>query len=38
MDELMFCLFCVSNHGLLCVSLSKELDLLASCKFIVMKF
>ena len=39
-DELMFSLSCLSNRGLLCGSLSKELHLnggiLAGCKFIVM--
>ena len=42
MDELMFSLCCVWNHGLLCGSLNKELHLeggmLAGCKCIVMKF
>ena len=41
MDELMFSLCSVWNHGLLYGSLSKELHLdgmLAGCKFIVMKF
>ena len=41
MDEFMFSLWCVLNHGLFCDSLSKELHLdggmLAGCKFIVMK-
>ena len=41
-DDLMFSLCCLSNRGLLCGSLSKELHLnggiLAGCKFIVMKF
>ena len=41
-DNLMFSLCCLSNRGLLCGSLSKELHLnggkLAGCKFIVMKF
>ena len=40
-DDLMFSLCCLSNRGLLCGSLSKELQLnggiLAGCKFIVMK-
>ena len=38
----MFSLCCLSNRGLLCGSLSKELHLnggiLAGCRFIVMKF
>ena len=38
----MFSLCCVSNLGLLCGSLSKELHLdggmLAGCKFVVRKF
>ena len=42
MDELMFKLYCVSNHELLCGSFSKELHLeggmLVCCKFIVIKF
>ena len=41
-DGLMNSLCCLSNQGLLCGSLSKELHLnggiLAGCKFIVMKF
>ena len=40
-DDLMFSLCCLSNRGLLCSSLIKELHLnggiLAGCKFIVMK-
>ena len=40
MDELMFSLCCLSNRGLLCGSLSKELQLdggmLTGCKIIVM--
>ena len=39
---MILCLRCLSNRGLLCGSLSKELDLnggiLGGCKFIVMKF
>ena len=42
MDELLFSLCSVLNHGLLCGSLSKELHLngrmLAGYKFIDMKF
>ena len=42
MDELMFSLCCLSNQGLLCGSLSKDLHLdggiLAGCKFIALKF
>ena len=41
-DDLMFSLCCLSNRGLLCGSLSRELHLngwiLAGCKFIVMTF
>ena len=41
-DDLMFRLFCLSNRGLLCGSLSNELHLnegiLAGCKFIVVEF
>ena len=41
-DDLIFSLCFISNQGLLCGSLSKELHLnggiLADCKFIVMKF
>ena len=41
-NDLMFSPCCLSNRGLLCGSLSKELHLyggiLAGCKFIVMQF